>query len=166
MEPLKWATTAESSAYMRMRQEQNRERCQWSRAEAWAKGQLDQHTPHKWTRQAQWGYRLYDFWCHTLGCAVEVDGPEHCAAVDAYQDEYHFRRSAIVVLRVPNFDEAGMAAALGHIACLGWWESRREQVGAPRSGGQLVKLPYPPHLLPDYLERHKGLAGQPWLYPP
>ena len=31
-------------------------------------------TGHRWSRQAIWGKRIFDFWCATLGIAVEVDG--------------------------------------------------------------------------------------------
>jgi len=92
-------------------------------------------TPHKWTKQAMWGYRLFDFWSDELGVAVEVDGLEHNAAYDAYRDRYNWCRSAILVLRVKNFDEADAAAALEAISKAETWEERRERV---RPGKHLV----------------------------
>lgn len=55
-----------------------------------------------WSRQAIKGFRIFDFWCHSKGCAIEVDGVEHDRDYDNYRDEYNFRRSGIVVLRVRN----------------------------------------------------------------
>ena len=87
-------------------------------------------TGKKWTRQAMWGCRLFDFWCHEIGCAVEVDGPEHNAKFDAARDQYNYLRSAIVVLRVRNFDEASADDALRQIESMAPWRERRAQVGA------------------------------------
>lgn len=85
-------------------------------------------TRYKWTRQAMWGYRLFDFWNHELGIAVEVDGPEHDAEYDNYRDRYNYYRSALLVLRVKNFDEAEAARALGIIDCAETWAKRKEIV--------------------------------------
>src|SRR5690349_15405912 len=150
MKPLTWLTGRSSHAHMKMRQSQNRVGCRDNAAELWAKDILEMRTDLKWTRQAIWGFRLYDFWCGTLGCAVEIDGKDHKKRRkdDEHSDEYHFRRSAIVVLRVPNFDGQALNVVLDHIHGLKPWNQRRSQVGA---GKGLTDLPYPPALLPDYL---------------
>ncbi len=51
-------------------------------AEVWAHPFLKQ-TRLKWTRQSVWGYRIFDFWCHEKGIAVEIDGLTHDKDYDA-----------------------------------------------------------------------------------
>jgi hypothetical protein len=72
---------------------------------------------------------LFDFWCATIGVAIEVDGPEHDAKRDAYRDEYNLRRSGIVVLRVHNRNEQDAADAIASIATADTWKERRERFG-------------------------------------
>lgn len=128
MKPLRWTNTADKHAYMGMRQQQNRERSRNNAAEQWMAAKLET-TGKRWTPQAQWGYRLFDFWCASHGIAVEVDGPEHDAEYDAYRDEYNFRRSGIVVIRVRNFNEADAAFCLWLIADLPTLAERKQQLG-------------------------------------
>jgi len=92
--------------------------------ELWMKAKLDT-TGLQWTRQAQWGWRLFDFWCHELGIAVEVDGPEHDQAKDAKRDAYNLKRSGILVLRVRNQNEGDAAKALADIQAACTWQERR-----------------------------------------
>ncbi len=56
---------------------------------------------------------------------MEVDGPEHRASYDNYRDGYNFYRSAIVVLRVRNFNEDDAAGALREIELSASWKDRR-----------------------------------------
>jgi very-short-patch-repair endonuclease len=139
---------------MALRQEQNRSSSRRSEAERWMDSLLAA-TPWEWTRQAMWGYRVFDFWQHHLGCAIEVDGPEHDADYDSYRDEYNFRRSAIVVLRVPNMDERAASWALARLHTIGSHGDRKLAIGIAGSTKQvrrsLLALPYPPSLLADYL---------------
>lgn len=113
---------------MRMRAEQNKDRSRHNKNEQWAKDILDS-TGYKWTPQAQWGYRIFDFWCAKLGVAVEIDGPEHNADYDGYRDEYNFRRSAVVVIRVRNTNDQDMQKAISMLGRIGTWQDRREQMG-------------------------------------
>jgi len=128
MKQLRWPTNKESHEYMRERQQQNLKLCLSSRAEEWMLQKL-KTTGLKWTRQAQWGYRLFDFWCAKLGCAIEVDGSEHDADYDEYRDEYNFRRSGIIVIRVQNFDESSAEMALRLISQLGPHSDRKQELG-------------------------------------
>jgi very-short-patch-repair endonuclease len=155
MKPLNHTTNKEQSEYMKMRLAQNKFRGM-TKAEQWAENALSL-TCRKWTWQSTRGYRIYDFWSDKIGCAVEVDGPEHNKAVDEYRDEYNFRRSGIVVLRVRNYNEADLEKALSHIADLTDWKVRRAQLGI--EGGRkdkrrLSSLPYFVHnrLLPAFLD--------------
>ena len=133
MKPLRWCTKSEDHKYMQMRQQQNLERCLVNANENWMADKL-QATGFKWRRQAQWGMRLYDFWCAHLGVAVEVDGPEHDQEYDRYRDEYNLRRSGIIVLRVRNMNEADADSALAAIAAASPWKDRRDVMGLNVSG--------------------------------
>lgn len=128
MKPLRWTNDADAHRYMKERQNQNLARSARNPNENWM-GEKLATTGRKWRRQAQWGYRLFDFWCHELGIAVEVDGPEHRIDYDNHRDEYNYRRSAILVLRVRNQNEEDAAAVLGIIASSCTWSERRQQLG-------------------------------------
>lgn len=123
-----WPRTADQHAYMKMRQAENLARCETIRAEQWALSHL-KGTNRKWNRQAQWGYRLFDFWCHDLGIAVEIDGETHDADYDAARDARNYQRSGILVLRVRNYNEEDMERALAVIASSPGWNTRRAELG-------------------------------------
>jgi len=169
MKPLKWPTNSDQHAYMAMRQVQNRQACKGNRNENWMADKL-KTTSRQWTRQAQWGYRLFDFWCGELGVAIEVDGPEHHAGRDSYRDEYNFRRSAIVVLRVRNGNEEDAARTMIVLETLGTWEERRKLLGLDTTTKQgrrlLVGLPVSQKQLPKYIENpseYRPSISQPTL---
>lgn len=128
MKKLRWPSNAEQSSYMRERQAQNLTRSLSNRNENWMAKKLSS-TGYKWRRQAQWGYRVFDFWCHSLGCAVEVDGPEHNKNYDNYRDVYNYSRSGIVVLRVRNMNEDDAMKCLSRIASMDDWKDRRDRMG-------------------------------------
>jgi very-short-patch-repair endonuclease len=115
---------------MRVRQDQNRNKT--VKAEDWAFQKLKE-TNHKWTRQAIWGCRLFDFWSSKLGIAVEIDGLTHNKNYDKARDQYNFYRSGILVLRVENYNESQMELALAEIEKADDWQTRkrkmREQFG-------------------------------------
>lgn len=127
---MKWPTNKEEHAYMRMRQEQNKRKSKSNPNENWAAKYLNKRTTgHRWKRQAQWGYRLYDFWCSTLGIAVEIDGDTHDPNYDRSRDEYNYNKSGIVVLRVRNRSEKDMKKALIKIQQSECWNTRRKRLG-------------------------------------
>lgn len=119
--------TKEQHEYMKERQDQNLQSCKNSKAESWANLRLKE-TGLKWTRQAQWGYRLFDFWNDRLGIAVEIDGTEHNKKYDKYRDDYNYKRSAIIVLRVKNFNNTDMDEAISTIIKSKTWIERRIQM--------------------------------------
>lgn len=123
---MRWVGNKEQSDYMRFRQQQNRSRGM-TKAEAWTYSSL-RRTGHKWTFQAWWGCRLFDFWNEQLGIAVEVDGDGHDASFDAARDKYNYYRSGILVLRVRNFDEESLQAAIAEINKGGSKQERRKQI--------------------------------------
>jgi len=133
MKRLRFPTNADQAAYMRGRQEQNRRRTTSNACENWMAAKL-KATGKRFSRQTSWGYRVFDFWCAELGVAVEVDGPEHDAAYDQYRDDYNYRRSGILVLRVRNWNEGDAAEALARIAGSMTWKERRDALGLNEKG--------------------------------
>jgi very-short-patch-repair endonuclease len=133
MKPLKFPTKKEESEYMRERKAQNRARIPWLKAERWFLetylANLSAEPRNKFSRQASWGYRLFDFWFHDRGVVIEVDGPEHNKGYDAYRDKYNFLRSGIIVLRVRNFNAPDAERAIGELSKECSWEDRRRAMG-------------------------------------
>ena len=129
-----WPIKKEHSDHMRMRKAQNLSRCVNNKAENWMLAKLQSGTRLKWTRQALWGYRVFDFWNHLYGINVEVDGETHNPRRDAHYDREHLRRSAIITIRVPNFDEVAAAEAIAKICAMTeTWEDRRKRLGLHKS---------------------------------
>lgn len=128
---MRHVTTKDQSDYMAVRKVQNKR--QFSAAEDWAWQRIRQ-CGVKISRQAQWSCRLFDFWCADKGVAIEIDGPEHDADYDAHRDRYNYVRSAIVVLRVRNFDAAGLQRAIDLLLGECSWSERRVRV-AEEFGG-------------------------------
>jgi len=122
---MRWVVTSDQAKYMRERQVQNRDKS--VAAEDWAECHLKQ-TGHKWTRQAQWGCRLFDFWCADLGIAIEIDGPDHDEEYDRVRDQYNYFRSGIVVLRVKNFDELDLQRVLEQVKTADTWVTRKQKM--------------------------------------
>lgn len=154
MKPLRWCTNNEQHEYMRERQAQNRERSAKNANELWAL-EILKTTPYKWTPQAQWGYRIFDFWCAELGVAIELDGKEHDPNYDSYRDEYNYRRSGIVVLRVPNRDGERLNKSIASLSVIGDWKERKERMGitghTKKDRRKLSSLPSDLRLLDAYL---------------
>ena len=125
---MKWPTNKEKHAYMKMRQQQNIDESRDNPNEKWMLSHLAT-TGYKWRRQAQWGYRLFDFWCAKLGIAVEVDGKTHDPEYDAVRDRYNYSCSGILVLRVRNRNESDAQKALETIRTAESWNYRRSKLG-------------------------------------
>lgn len=113
---------------MRGRVAENTARSARNPNEQWAAERLSA-TPYRWKRQAQWGYRIFDFWCAELGVAIEIDGSNHDPDYDAYRDEYNFRRSGVVVLRVRNKNEKDMDSTIAALDRIESWTTRRLNMG-------------------------------------
>lgn len=151
MKALNWNTTKEDHAYMKVRKFQNIASSLNNPNENWMASLLDL----KWSRQAIWGKRLFDFWNPVLGIAIEVDGFEHNPKYDSYRDEYNFRRSGIVVLRVRNRNEMDAERAFAFVKCADGWMKRKSKLGidgnTKASRRSLAVLPYPPSLLEQFI---------------
>lgn len=154
MKPLNWNTTAEDAAYMRMRQIQNLATSSRNPNEQWVARRLEE-LGLKFNRQTIWGRRLFDFWNPVLGIAIEVDGKDHDADYDAYRDEYNFRRSGIVVLRLPNRDELTLERICAFVRCADNLAIRKQKLGiagdSKAAKRSLAVLPYPPSLLNQFV---------------
>ena len=124
---MRWVTNKEQADYMRKRVGQNRNRSMKN------KNENDAGTiflkEDGWKRQAQWGVRIFDFWNHLKGVAVEIDGPEHHQEYDATRDDYNFYRSGIIVLRVANGDLERMRLVAAQVRGYGSWSERRQSMG-------------------------------------
>lgn len=120
--------TKEAAEYMLMRQKQNKETSKKNKAENWFNEKL-KNCKYKFSRQRRWGYRIYDFWNHELGIAIEIDGATHNKAWDELRDKQDFERSRIIVLRVRNFDEGDAYFALEYLFQAETWNERRAAAG-------------------------------------
>lgn len=118
---------SQQRSYMKMRQKEHKDKG-LTKAEAWAYDFL-KHTKYKWNSQCIWRWRIYDFWNAEIGCAVEIDGPEHDLDYDYKRDKSDFERSAIIVLRVRNFNYDDMVMAILKIQKMTKWIDRREEMG-------------------------------------
>jgi very-short-patch-repair endonuclease len=121
-----WTTNKEHHAHMAMRQKQNKARA--SKAEDWFFDKL-RGNKYSWTKQARWGFRIFDFWCHELGVAIEVDGKEHDHFKDSMKDNSVWKRTRIVVIRVRNFNEEDATSAINKIYTIESWNERRLKDG-------------------------------------
>lgn len=124
----KWPTNKKESDYMKMRQGQNVIKSKKNENEQWFELKL-KNCKHRFSKQKRWGYRIFDFWCHELGLAVEIDGPEHNIVLDNEKDQIEFKRSRIIVLRVRNLNETDAYRALKYISYSESWNERRLAAG-------------------------------------
>ena len=110
--------------------------------EKWMSEKL-KRTPYKWTRQAQWGYRLFDFWNHKLGIAIEVDGETHNKVYDKIRDKHNHKTSGIIVLRVRNKNEADAKKVIDYILGVDEnWNDRRIKMNIkPLSSFEQISSP-------------------------
>lgn len=149
---MRWPTTKDESDYLRVRQEQNKGRAETNPNENWANAHLES-LGIKWTRQALWGYRIFDFWSAEFGIAVEIDGLEHNKDYDASRDTYNYDVSGVVVLRVRNMNTEDIAAALYQISHSCKWWQRRESLGLRCKQNPFAKThtPTAPSWIAQYL---------------
>lgn len=125
---MRWPTNKEQHAHMRKMVKINKKACKTNRAENWFWDKLKK-SGHKWTRQAQWGYRIFDFWCAELGIAVEIDGTGHNVVYDRIKDDNNYLKSGIVVLRIKNFNEDQARKVLADLDEACTWNERRSMLG-------------------------------------
>lgn len=139
---LNWLTDEEKKKEMRV----NRDKClafsMTNPNENWFAKKLDSEKL-KYKRQRIMGFRIFDFFIHELGCAIEIDGPEHIAIYDEYRDIYNYLRSGIVVLRVKNMNEKDATEAIKLVKMLDQWPDRRKRLRIQGKGVHAVDLTNP-----------------------
>lgn len=112
--------------------------------ENWFAQKLDK-VKIRYKRQRIMGLRIFDFFIADLGCAIEIDGPEHDAKYDEYRDIYNYLRSAIVILRVKNKSEEDALSAIDFINRLEKWPERRKKLKIQGKGIHPPDLTNPNH---------------------
>lgn len=127
MNKLRFPTNKEEHLYMKWRKNQNIAKSLKNESENWFDEKI-KPLGIKYSRQAVWGYRVFDFWFSGLGIAVEIDGNSHNKEYDAYRDEYNFKRSGIIVLRVRNKNENDAEKVISQIMNSDTWLERREKM--------------------------------------
>lgn len=123
-----WPTTREEISRMKKYQIDNLKTSKTNRAENWFAEKL-KTSGLKFKRQARWGFRIFDFWNHNLGVAIEIDGSNHQVFIDSLKDKDVWERSGIVVYRVRNFNEEDAELVLGRLKEHSTWSDRRISVG-------------------------------------
>jgi very-short-patch-repair endonuclease len=111
----KWPVNKDMHAYMKAEQESSLVTCRTNANENWMRDIL-KTSKYNWTRQAQWGYRLFDFWCSTIGVAIELEDPEQDIPISTGDDAYNYTRSGIKVIRVRSRNKTDADNALAEIA--------------------------------------------------
>lgn len=124
----RWPTTKEQHEHMKMREKQNVRIARRNPNENMLIPYLKK-TGLRWSRQSQWGYRIFDFWCHTLGVAIEIDGKEHNKKYDIFRDKENYERSGIIVLRVRNKNIGDIKKVMGKLRTIKIWSLRRIKLG-------------------------------------
>lgn len=144
-----WPVRKEHSDHMRLRRNQNRVNSVTNENEQWMKALLASRTKLKWTPQVSWGFRIFDFWSHECGIAVEVDGPEHRAADDMQKDLAAWNVSGIIVLRVRNQSQSDAKVALEMIERVAKWgdhRKRREFIGITKAKYSRARMTFEQYL--------------------
>lgn len=119
-------STPELAAELQAKQELARRRCANDPEELQVLRELES-TGYRWARKAILWHRLLDFWNAELGIVVQIDRARQDDADEAYWDEYAYRRSSILVLRIDNRKDLDEAVETIKTAEL--WNDRRARLG-------------------------------------
>jgi len=141
MKKLKFPTTTEERKYINNMQQQNKKMSKENKNENKADRLLKKYLPDvKFSRQSRWGYRIFDFWSAKYGIAIELDGSEHNPNYDYYRDEYNFRRSGILVLRMKNSHiDKGIKEIADIFFNFKEWKDRRLTLGIIDENNKIIK---------------------------
>lgn len=118
-----------------------------------------------WTQHAIWGFRVYDFLCSEKGVVIQIQESEEDYEENIHGDEYHFRRSGLVVLRLNRDDDTSILDSYFSVAdMLNSWQERkyilRLDATTRKERRWLSSKPDFPYMLPDYLKHIK--EGKEW----
>lgn len=113
----------------RMRENQKKAKPNPVPAEIHAKKIIEEYGI-KFSTQAIWQSRIFDFWFSGKGIAIEIDGPSHKESGQAFKDmvtdKHFYAISGIIVIRVANFDDNSLRKAMETICNSCTWKDRRE----------------------------------------
>lgn len=137
-----WPVNKKLTDHMLMRQLQHRAKGM-TKAETWFFENFLMKTQVKWNKQCAWGFRLFDFWNHRLGVAIEVDGPEHNEETDLIEDFKEWERSRIITIRVRNFNRDDATYCMEKLPLVEPWDARRFAAGLSRVPPKLMPYPLP-----------------------
>jgi len=121
-----------------MRKAQNKSKG-LTKAESWVNERLVKEGL-KFSTQSIWRWRIYDFWNHVIGCAIEVDGPEHNIKKDKEKDLSDYNRSGIIVLRIRNFNQDDLDKTIEDIKNMEEWHPRRRRLNIPLTVAEKKKI--------------------------
>lgn len=123
-----WPITEEQRQRVAKFQRMNKANCKKNVCENIVHAKLKE-AGYQFKRQRRWGFRIFDFWCHRLGLAIEVDGKNHNPIFDKKRDDQDFKRSAILVYRIKNehvYNALAIEELLRKIKHTSAWNSRRQ----------------------------------------
>ncbi len=127
-------SSAKEAAALKDQQRRARIQSRFDPGENWMAAKLDK-TGSTWTRKAVIGFRLFDFWCHPLGIAVEIDDDDRDEQASARTDLSEYQDRGILVLHARGGNERDAAAVIEKIAKAEKWNTRRFNLGLkPISG--------------------------------
>lgn len=116
----------------RMKEMQAQQRAKRNKSEDWA-DEIIKTYGLKYTRQAIWQARLFDFWFGGKGIALEIDGQSHTLfkqkLKDSITDNHFYMISGIIVLRVKEYDERALRQAMAKVCLSEGWKERRIAMG-------------------------------------
>ena len=98
----------------------------------------------KYTRQAIWHTRLFDFWFGIKGVAIEIDGGTHNnpgqKLKDKISDKHFYNISGIIVIRVKDYDLDGIRKIMDRLQFADSWQDRRKKMGIVKASLQRKKF--------------------------
>lgn len=131
-----WPKTENDFIFMSNMKKKNKE-ARWIPAEQrflWKLDKLKKDYWIKFTRQAVFWTRIFDFWCHDLWIAIEIDWNSHNTRkeYDNIMDKFH-NHCWILVYRVRNFNEWDAYEAIENVKKAEKWIVRRYKLWLPLS---------------------------------
>jgi very-short-patch-repair endonuclease len=128
------AGSKESHQYMKLRKSQHLNK--FVSAEEWATLHI-KVSGERYSRQAIWQSRLFDFWFSVKGIAIEIDGESHNSFKQSFKDsvtdKHFYELSGIIVVRVKNYNINELNNAISFVKNSCSWKERRKQMGIENS---------------------------------
>ena len=87
----------------------------------------------KFSRNAQFARRFVDFYIHTHGACIEVDGPEHNQSYDELRDVWLFKQG-VLVFRMKNGDANRLRVIIETISKCSGAKERKSKISKAFTG--------------------------------